>query len=563
MDTCTRSRAKALLLATLIFCTATAIANNGNGNGNGNGGNARYFAAFTNSLFGGQNQGLWLEDTSHPGSAPIPVTNQILDGVGILSGASISNTAILDDWSYDQAKHEAVNVRPALLVYGLGGQLFSVSLRNPGNPQHFSNGAYSQLCGLTALDGQPYAANSSYVEAFVIPNGSPGSCSTPNSVQTWLIPAGANANTAPTIEPAHWTVLGAFSDAGTGAFVSWIVWNGSQVEADNLHFSSHTSLLVGLPAGPAPAVISQVGQTAFVLSGSGNGVSHTDNIYRITPNSGNTAANLSYALTSPCNGNAGGTTTDAPSGLVAVVEPTDTGYAVYSLPIAGGAATVIYSDASGTECGTSQGDSVSAARVVLNEFDPTFINPQRLIGVNENGPALQAPVVLVTAAANQTVFAHYTIHGHIWIDVDTFPVSGPIQFAELVMDGDGTVLENYPNARLGDDIWGGFFQGGNSAIDRDVVYLFMPTGGLACNGATLVAVDTSNFGLTNINGVPVDACRTLAYGWVPASIGYVQEPGGVSAISIDPVGGQLYLLTGPQNTGFYTNLSFLPGYPFY
>jgi len=561
MDTCTRSRAKALLLAVLTFGTAAAVANNGNGNGNG--GNARYFAPFTNSLFGGQNQGLWLEDTSHPGSPPLQITNQLLDGNGLLSGTSVLNTAVLDDWTYDQAKHEPVNIRPALLVYGIGGQLFSVGLKNPGQPQHFTNGAYSQLCGLTALDGQPYAANSSYVEAFVIPNGSPDTCSTPGSVQTWLIPAGANANTAPTIEPAHWAVIGAFSDANTGAFLSWIVWNGSQVEADNLHFSNHTTLLVGLPAGPAPALISQVGQTAFLLSGSNDGVTQTNNIYRITPNSGGAAATLSYALTSPCNGNASGGTTDAPSGLVAIVEPTDAGYAVYSLPIAGGPATVIYSDSSGTECGTVQGDSVSAGRVILNEFDPTAINPQRIIGANENGPANQVPVVLVTAAANQSVFAHYTIHGHIWIDFNTFPISGPIQFSELVMDGDGTMLENYPNARLGDDIWGGFFQGGNPGVDRDVVYLYMPTGGLACNGATLVAVNSSNFGLTNINGVPVDACRTLAYGWVPASIGYVQEPGGNSAIAIDPVGGQLFLLTGPQNTGFYTNLSYLPGYPFY
>jgi hypothetical protein len=300
-----------------------------------------------------------------------------------------------------------------------------------------------------------------------------------------------------------------------------------------------------------------------VLSGSSNGVSHTDNVYRITPSTGASAAALSYALSSPCVGFTAGTTTDGPSGLVAIAEPTDAGFAVYSLPIGGGAAATIYSDPSGTECGSSEGDSVSAGHVVLDEFDPTGINPQQIVGVGENGPSNQVPVALVTAAANQSVFAHYTIHGHVWIDVDTFPISGPIQFSETVVDGDGTAIQNYPNARLGDDIWGGYFQGGNPGLERDKVYLFMPNGGLNCSGATLAAVDTGTFGSTNINGVPVDACRTLAYGWQPLSIGYVQEPGGVSAIAIDPAGGQLYLLTGPQTSGFYTNLSYLPGYPFY
>jgi hypothetical protein len=46
-------------------------------------------------------------------------------------------------------------------------------------------------------------------------------------------------------------------------------------------------------------------------------------------------------------------------------------------------------------------------------------------------------------------------------------------------------------------------------------------------------------------------------------VGYVQEAGGGTPVEIDPVGGRMYLLLGPDPAGLFTNLALLPGYPFY
>ncbi|MGE5625674.1 MAG: hypothetical protein ACM3ZT_09015 [Bacillota bacterium] len=538
--------------AVLALVAGGAVANSSTGGGSGQ----HYYVPFTVTLPDGRAQGLWLENTGQPGSAPVQVTSQFLDGAGP------SNAAVLDDWSYDSVQHEAVNEHPSLLVYGLGKRLYSLNLANGGKPQLFSNGTYDTLCSVVALDGQPYSSNGSFVEVFVIPVGWTGDCATGFGVQTWIIPANANANYAPTIEAHYWRVLGAFSDPNTGAFVSWIVWNSVQVEADDKNFVGRTTLLSGLPAGFGPSLVSQDGQTAFLLSTTSDGLTRTDSLFRLTPTGGAPAASFSYLQNSPCAGLATGSITDLPNGVLAQVEPTDTGYAVYALPLAGGVAQAIYADPSGTACGASAGDSVSAVHVVLGETN-LLSGVTRVIGVSENDSADQTPAVLAAGDANTIVLAHAIVKGHVWIDVFTTPAGGSTQYSEVVADGDGTQLENYPDARLGGDGSVGFLLAGTPALDRGVMFLFMPTGGLGCNGATLTAVNASSFVMTNVSGVPLDACTTSTSGWRPLSLGNVQEPAGNSAVAMDPVGGRLYLLTAPQNNGNYTNLSSATRYPFY
>ncbi len=502
-----------------------------------------------------QNQGLWLADIDHLGSPPAQVTNQVLDG------PSGQNVAILDTWTTEPITHQAINVQPALLVYGVHGRLYSIGLKALAAPRLFSSGTYGELCSLAALDQRPFAPTRGYVQAVIEPPGSANPCSSGIGQQTWLIRADADATVSPTIQPSNWSVLGAFTNPTTDAFVRWFVWTGNEVNSYNANFTVQTTLLVGPPAGPAPTVLARTGQTAFLLGSSTSGGNQTDTIYRLGATGSSVVGSFTYSTTAPCFGAAGGAVTDPGTGLFSFVEPTNAGYAIYTVPTGGGALAQIYDDSSASACGFVGGDGASAAHVVLNES--SLLNGrQRVIGVSETGPSTQAAVVLAGDFSTTNAFAHYTINGHVWIDLRQ---GSPVMFSELVIDGDGTVvLASYPNSRNGDDIWGSFPTSGRQPIiQRDVVYLFSPSGGLSCNGGTLAAVDPVTFSSVNINGLPADACRTLAYGFRPASVGSLQEPAGSSPIEIDPVAGQLYVLLGPDSTGTFTNLATIPGYPFF
>jgi hypothetical protein len=252
---------------------------------------------------------------------------------------------------------------------------------------------------------------------------------------------------------------------------------------------------------------------------------------------------------------------DPGSGNFIFEEPTNTGYALYTMPIAGGPVTPIYANNSGTECGTIGGDATSAGFVGLNEIDQaTFLT--HVVAVNEAGPATQT-AVLLASVPNGTASIRYTIDGHYWIDLRS-NTGGVQQSSEMVVDGNGTVLQTFPNSRISDDAWAGFsISGAAPAVQRALVYLFSPTGGLKCNGGVLSSVDPVTLVSTAVSGAPADTCSVVVFGWLPISLGSLTQPTGNSPIQLDPAAGQVYFLLGPQTDGIFTDLSALFGYPFF
>ncbi len=518
-----------------------------------------FYVPFSLTLNTGGSQGVWLADVDHLGNPPYQITNQLLDG----NGTNSNSVAILDDWTLDPVTHLATNVQPQLFVYGTGGHLYKVNLRTIQPVQQFTNGSYQELCSLNALDERPYAAAKAYVQAVVEPVGSPNACSSGIGTQTWLIPANADNTVAPTLEPTNWSVLGAFTDPTDGSFVRWIVWTGNEVDAYKANFSTHSTLLVGPPTGPAPTVIARQDGNAVIVASSDDGTTHTDRVYHLSMSGSGAVTTFTYPDSAPCVASqlVGGFEMDSGAGLVDLAENTATGYAVYAIPLNGGAPGLAYTDASGVKCGSILGDSTSGSFAGINESDLST-GASRVLGVNETGPSTQTPNVLAATGSSASATTRYTIDGHFWITV--FDFSGPVQtFSTIVADGNGTIVQNYANARVGDDIWGGFNASGVApSIERDVVYLFSPNA-TPCTGGTLTAVDPAAFTTTSISGVPADACSALGYGWQPASVGYVRQGTGSSPVEIDPVGGKLYFLLGTDPNGLFTNTALLSGYPFF
>ena len=517
---------------------------------------AHSYIPFVENMGSGQAQGVWLADTDHLGNPPFQLTNQVLDGNGTM--------ALLNDWTLNATTHLATAVSPQLAVWGQGGHLYKANLRSIQPVQPFSNGSYQELCSLTALDERPFAAAKAYVQAVVEPVGSPDACSSGLGTQTWLIPANADNTVAPTLEPTNWRVLGAFTDPTDGSFVRWIVWSGNSVDAYKANFATHTTLLVGPPTGPAPILLARMDGNMLVSAASDDGTNHTDSVYHIAMTGSGLVTNVTYPDTAPCvsaGSLVAGAMLDPSNGKVTFAENSATGYALYSTTVSGGAASQVYADSSGTECGEIFGDTVSGAFVGVNETNITD-GSTRVLGINEGGPANQAPNVLVAGSDVSFPFIRYTVDGHFWITV--FDFSGPDEaFSTVVADGDGTIVQSYSNARVGDDIWGGFSVSGTvPGVERDVIYLFSPNA-TPCTGGTLAAIDPAAFTSTAISGVPADACSALAYGWQPASVGAFKEAAGSSPIEIDPVGGKAYQLLGPDPNGVFANVAILPGYPFY
>ena len=530
---------RGLLAAGLMSAAATAAQAAGHS-----------YIPFNIVLNSGGNQGMWLADIDHLGNPPFQLTNQVLDGVGV----------VLDDWTLNPTTHQATNVTPQLVVYGQGGNLYKANLKTIGPVAQFSSGSYGQLCSLTALDERPFAAAKAYVQAIVEPVGSANTCASGIGTQTWLIPASADNTVAPIMEPSNWSVLGAFTDPTDESFVRWVVWTGNAVAAYKANFSSSTTLLVAPPTGAAPTLISREDGTMLLLSNSDSGGTITSNLYRVTMSGSGLVASYSYADSSICVGTSAGGMLDSTAGIVSFAIPSNSGYTVNTLSLTSGVPVQTYADSTGNECGILGGDSVSGTYVGINEVDMTT-GFEHVLAINENGPGTQTPVLLA-GGDNVFAFVRYTINGNFWIPIQDFSTD-PVQFSVVVIQGNGTVVQTYANAENGDDIWGGYNpSGATPGVERDVVYLFSPNA-TPCTGGTLAAIDPVALTSTAISGVPADACSTLAYGWQPASVGYVQEGSGSRPVEIDPVGGKMYSLLGPDPTGLFENIAILSGYPFY
>ena len=536
-----------------LLATAFAVAGSAQAAGHS-------YIPFTETLNSGNNQGVWLADTSNLGNPPYQITNQVLDGNPTIT----ATVAILNDWTLDPVTHLATGVTPQLFVYGTGGHLYKVNLKTIQPVQQFTNTGYAELCSLNALDERPYAAAKAYVQAVVEPVGSSNTCASGIGTQTWLIPANADNTVAPTIEPSNWNVIGAFTDPTDGSFVRWVVWSGNEVDAYKANFTGRTTLLVGPPTGPSPTALARMDGNMVISSPSDDGTTHTDRVYHVAMTGSALQGTFSYPDSSPCvaiGGATGGSMLDPSTGTVTFAENTAGGYSVFATAIGGGTPVAVYNDTSGTKCGDIFGDSVSGSFVGINETDSST-GQTRALGVNETGPANQSPNVLADGGLSGQVDIRYTINGHFWITA--FDFSGPsTAFSVIVADGNGTQLQDYTNSRIGDDIWGGFAANGvTPGVERDVVYVFSPNA-TPCTGGTLTAVNPAAFTGVNITGVPSDACSALAYGWQPASVGYFQEGTGSSPIEIDPVGGKAYQILGVDPNGLFNNMATLSGYPFY
>jgi hypothetical protein len=513
------------------------------------------YIPFTETMNAGGNQGLWLADITQLGNPPYQLTNQVLDGNTTIT----ATVAVLDDWTLNTTTQQATGVTPQLVVWGSGGHLYKANLQKIAPVAQFSTGSYAQLCSLTALDERPYAAAKAYVQAVVEPVGSSNTCASGVGTQTWLIPASADNTVAPTLEPTNWSVLGAFTDPTDGSFVRWVVWSGNEVDAYKANFNGRTTLLVGPPTGPAPTVLARQGGDMVIAAASDNGTTHTDSVYHVSMTGSGAMGSVSYPDGSLCATVSTGAMLDNSTDIISFADTTAAGYGVFTALLTGsGGVSSVYSDNTGSACGAVAGDAVSGSYVGVN-VENMSTGFEQVIGVNENGPANQTGTALA-GSATVNAFVRYTINGHFWIVVDGF-TSNPNVPSVLVADGNGTVQQDFSNSLMGDDIWHGF-QVNGLGVERDIIYLFSPNA-TPCTGGTLTAEDPTAFTGTNISGVPSDTCSALAFGWEPASVGYVQEGTGSSPVEIDPVGGKLYQLLGTDQNGLFNNIATLPGYPFY
>lgn len=528
----------------------------GAGNPHATAGN--YYQPFSIQLPGGQFRGVWLADEQAPSNPPIEITNTVLDGVGQVA-------AVLDSWTFNTSTGVSQNVTPSMMVYGQGGHLYKVDLRSPAGAVQFSSGSYDQLCSIQAVDPAPFDPLTSYVYVSVTPSGSGASCNSGLGTASWLIRADANASTAPTVYPADWRVLGAFDGLTDGSFHGYLVAEGSDVHKMDINFSDQGTLLTGITGLDSvnSYVVGQHGDDVFLKASVDSSGTTTDSFYHLTPTGGSLDTAHSYADSATCasisppNANV----MDAGTGQLIVGEPTATGYALYSVPLTGGAATTIYADASGVQCGVLNGEESSASHVVVNEFNMND-GTDRIVGLAESGPATQTPVLMAQGDAGSYVFVNYIANGHAWVNIVGDLYTATPSFTTQVTDGDGTILATY-SARWANDLWGGFRISDDPVVERSKIFLYQYNDLASCSGGTLTSYDSGTLTPTNISGVPADACRIGAYGWGPLAIGYLDEPSGDSAVAIDIAGGQLYQLTAPQTDGTYAPLSNLPNYPFY
>ncbi len=528
---------------------------NGAGNPHATAGN--YYQPFSIQLPGGQFRGVWLADEQMPSNPPIEITNATLDGLG-------QTAAVLDSWTFNTSTGVSDNVTPSVLVYGQGGHLYKVDLRSPAGAVQFSSGSYDQLCNIEAVDPAPYDPLTSYVFVSVTPSGSGASCNGATGTENWLIRADAGTATAPTVHAADWRVLGAFAGLSDGSFNGYLVAEGSDLHKMDINFSDQGTLLTGISGldGANAYVIGQHGNDVFLRVSVDSGTT-TDSIYHVTPTGGSLATAHSFADTALCmsfsqpNANV----IDAGTGQLIFSEPTATGYALYSIPLTGGAATTVYADASGVQCGTVNGEQASAGHVVVTEYNMTD-GTDRIVGIAEGGPATQTPVLMAQGDASSYVYASYIASGHAWVNIVGDLASSVPTYTSQVTDGDGTILATY-SARAANDLWGGFQISDDPVVVRSKMFLYQANDLASCSGGTLTSVDTATLTPANISGVPADACRVAAYGWGPLAIGFVSQPSGNSAVAIDVAGGQLYQLTAPQTDGTYLPIANLPSYPFY
>ena len=507
--------------------------------------------------------GLWVVDPSNLSAAPLQIVT------GALDGAYPRNMATLSHWQFNASSQEWLNVTPYLQVYGYQGQLYADSIA--GHPLHnvpFSNGRYGALCSLEALDTKAHSNGTDFIVATVVPAGVNGSCGTA-SVVNWLIPGDASPSTAPVIEPAGWTILGALSDLKKDSLDGWVVSTGSEVDVYDPGFLHAQKMISGIPSGARVLAEGQYGGTVFVMVATvGNG-SESDVLYAVAFSGYSRVYNYSYLLTAPCAGITvpGSREADEPAGLEYITEPTSQGYAAYALSLTVGTwvPQQIYADSSGTHCGNVVKNGVKpGGHAFIQDVD--LNGNQRVIAVAAGGPAAQSPVVLASGDSNQAVTATYVINGNAWISIQTNPPDAPqVTYDYIVKHWNGVTAADYPNGQGASSLWQGITAAGS--IDREFIYVFAANP-QPCTGGSLLAVDPNTFTTVAVSGVPSDTCQLSLYGWAPVPVGDVNESGsagsykGNRALGLDSSLFQLVPLAAQQSSGQYTSMFSLSTYPF-
>ena len=504
--------------------------------------------------------GLWVIDPSNLSAAPLQIVT------GALDGSYPRNMATLSHWQFDAKSQEWLNVTPYLQVYGYQGQLYADSIA--GHPSHnvpFSNGHYAALCSLEALDTKAHSSGPDFIVATVVPVGVNGSCGTA-AVVNWLIPGDASPSTAPVIEPAGWSVLGAQSDLKNGSLDGWVVSTGSEVDVYDPGFLHAQTMISGIPSGARVLMEGQYGGTVFVIVATAGNGNESDELYAVDLTGISRVYDYSYPLTAPCAGITvpGNREVDESAGLEYFTEPTSQGYAAYALSLSAGSwvPRQIYADTSGTNCGNivKNGDKLGGHAFIQ---DAGLNGNQRVIAVDASGLVTQSAVVLASGDSNQAVTAAYVINGNAWISLQTNPPDAPqVTYDYIVKHWNGATVVDYPNGQGVSSLWHGTTASGS--IDREFIYVFTPNP-QPCTGGSLLAVDPNTFTTVAVSGVPSDTCQLSLYGWAPVPVGDINESGsakGNRALGLDSGLFQLVPLAAGQSSGQYTSMFSLSSYPF-
>lgn len=390
---------------------------------------------------GGSVAGLWLVSSAHPSAAPIQITEDGVDVNNDNSGATFY------DWTYSPGTRERDGLTPRFFVYGSHGHLFGISLSQPGSPQQLSNGAYTLLCDMEAVQAGPFSTRASFVVAQVSLTNGATVCDT-----TWIVPTDAGAGAAPVTTTGLLTFLGGLKDTSTGMVKGFLIADGSEVDLYSPSGMTKMSILVPRLSGDGRAAMvaaSSMGdtQTVVVESPTDGSVPVQDQVYLVN-NHGATLVDTytspgTAACTSPSEARIAGAIFG--SSLVYAVRDSSggAGYTVFSVPLSGGKPDAVYTS---TGCEEELFHGV-AGRLVVQQFDQST-HLEEIISLDPAGPSTQTPVVLSSLTSPNGNSVTALTDGDVWIEEFSDDNLGDILSVTVsVVDAsDGRVLKTYPDS---------------------------------------------------------------------------------------------------------------------